>query len=72
MNQLQRFVIVRRRQQGVVDVIGTNSGQAFVANAAEKHRNRLEELLGVQCQVVEIAQLRDYIEANAPEEEGES
>jgi hypothetical protein len=69
MNQLQRFVLVRRRQHGT-DVIGTNSGQAFVAAAAEKHKARLEELVGGSYTVVEIGQLRTYIEANAlPTEE---
>ncbi len=65
MNKLQRFVIVRRHGKGQLDVIGTNSGQAFVEAAAEKHRNRLEQFIGGSFQVLEIGMLRDYVEANS-------
>ena len=60
MNKLQRFVIVRRHKGGELDVIGTNSGQAFVEAAATKFRDRLAQE-GGSYQVIEIAKLFDYL-----------
>lgn len=68
MNKLQRFVILRRHQGGQLDVIGTNSGQAFVEAAAEKHCARLINHIGGSFQVQEIGMLRDYVEANSKKE----
>ena len=59
MNKLQRFVIVGSTREGV-EVIGTNSGQAFVEAAAEKHCNLLARRHQRSFRVVEIAKLGDY------------
>lgn len=60
MNKLQRFVIIRKHKGGEIDVIGTNSGQAFVEAAAVKYRDRLAKE-GGSYQVIEIAKLFDYL-----------
>ncbi len=59
MNKTQRFVIVRRHKAGKIDVIGTNSGQAFVEGAAAKACLRLTQE-GGSYHVVEITKLLDY------------
>jgi len=66
MNKLQRFVIIRRHSKGQIDVIGTNSGQAFVAAAAEKHARNLTSMLGGSFHVQEIQPMEEYI--RPPEE----
>ncbi len=65
MNKLQRFVIIRRHSRGQIDVIGTNSGQAFVEAAATKHTRNLTSILGGSFHVQEIQPMEEYIK---PEE----
>ncbi len=60
MNKLQRYVIIRRYGGGQIDVIGTNSGQAFVENAAKKTADRLRDT-GGSFHIVEITKLFDYL-----------
>ncbi len=62
--RLQRFVILRRKKNGQLDVIGTNGGLPFVAAAADKHRLRLIETIGGSYTVIEIAKLRVYLQAH--------
>ena len=64
MNKLQKFVIVRRHKGGKIDVIGTNSGQAFVEKAAQKHASFLHDQ-GGSYQVLEIARLNEYLTQGA-------
>ncbi len=59
MNKLQRFVIVGSTREGI-EVIGTNSGQAFVEAAAKKHCDLLTRRLQRSLRVVEIAKLGEY------------
>jgi hypothetical protein len=60
MNKLQKYYIVRTNNSKV-EVIGTNSGQAFVKAAAEKHMERLLNRITGTFQIVEVAKLKDYI-----------
>lgn len=60
MNKLQKYVIIRRHGKGQIDVIGTNSGQAFVENAAKKTADRLRDT-GGSFHIVEITKLFDYL-----------
>jgi len=64
LERLQRFLIVRRKKSGQLDVIGTNGGLPFVAAAAEKHMARITELIGGSYQVLEISKLRTYLQAH--------
>jgi len=64
LERLQRFLIVRRKKSGKLDVIGTNGGLPFVAAAAEKHKARLIEIIGGSYQVLEISKLRTYLQAH--------
>jgi len=64
LERLQRFLIVRRKKSGQLDVIGTNGGLPFVSAAAEKHKVRLIELIGGSYQVLEISKLRTYLNAH--------
>ena len=57
--RLQRFVIVRRHKNGTIDVIGTNGGLPFVEAAAQKHMNRLVNLIGGSYHVLEITKLAE-------------
>ena len=59
VNKLQRFVIVGKARDSI-DVIGTNSGQAFVEAAANKHRDILSRTYRRSFRVVEITKLRDF------------
>lgn len=60
MNKLQKYYIVRNNKERI-EVIGTNSGQAFVKAAAEKHMERLLNRITGSFQIVEVAKLKDYI-----------
>jgi hypothetical protein len=60
MNKLQKYYILRNHQEQV-EVIGTNSGQAFVRAAAEKHKERLINRIVGTYQIVEVSKLKEYI-----------
>jgi hypothetical protein len=64
-------VIIHKKQHNIIKAIGTNGGLPFVEAAAFKHRDRLEEEVGGSFGVVEITQLREYIDPSATDEEGE-
>ncbi len=62
MNKLQKYYIIRTvKGKNLVEVIGTNSGQAFVKAAAEKHLERLCNRITGSFQIVEVSKLKDYI-----------
>ena len=66
MNKLQRFIILSSAAKDPAlthtRVIGTNSGQAFVEAAADKHASRLRERYPHNhYSVVEITKLKEII-----------
>ena len=60
MNKLQKYYILRNHKDKV-EVIGTNSGQAFVKAAADKHIERLLNRITGTFQIVEVHKLKDYV-----------
>lgn len=61
MNKLQKYYIVREHPDDPVRIIGTNSGQAFVEAAAEKHMKRLKKRITGNFHIVEITKLNHYL-----------
>jgi hypothetical protein len=55
--RLQRFLIVSMNASGRIRVIGTNGGLPFVAAAADKYAERLNNRRGSAYEVVEITKL---------------
>lgn len=62
MNKLQKFYILNHRPGGYVDIIGTNSGQAFVQAAAEKHKELLLNKPNSRgtFTILEVTKLKDF------------
>jgi hypothetical protein len=60
MNKLQKYYIIREHK-AKVEIIGTNSGQAFVRAAADKHMERLLNRITGTFQIVEVHKLKDFI-----------
>lgn len=66
MNKLQKYYILEGQSQDPmlthVRVIGTNSGQAFVEAAAQKHMGRLKDRNpNLHYAIVEVHKLRNLI-----------
>jgi len=60
MNKLQKYYILREHQEKV-EIIGTNSGQAFVRAAADKHMDRLINRITGDFHIVEVSKLNEYV-----------
>jgi hypothetical protein len=59
MNKLQKYYILRRLRKEI-QIIGTNSGQAFVEAAAKKHMERLSRRVGGDFEIIEVNKLKEY------------